>query len=159
MSHPREEVEAAFRRYWTLGCIDETWARWPDAFTEDVHYVEHIYGEMRGRETVRKWITELMVGMNTHVHALLDWWVIEGDRVAYGMTNRYYNPEPGGPPFDFPGMTNLVYAGEGLFSFEEDYWDLRMAKKAYAGFTEALKLHGDAHIQETAERTAARTPW
>ena len=48
----RAEVEAAFRHFWTVGNVDENWRAWPDLFTEDVHYVEHIYGEMRGRAAV-----------------------------------------------------------------------------------------------------------
>src|SRR5258707_1274578 len=50
MSEPaREEVETAFQRFWTVGNVNEDWAAWTQHFTEDVRYIEHIYGEMRGR--------------------------------------------------------------------------------------------------------------
>src|SRR3954470_10333048 len=42
------EVEAAFHRHWTIGSLEERWAEWPDCLTEDVHYIEHVYGVMRG---------------------------------------------------------------------------------------------------------------
>lgn len=157
MAHSREEVEAAFQRYWRLGALEERWADWPDCFTEDVHYVEHVYGEMRGRERVRAWITGLMAS-NTHIHAVLNWYLIQGDRIVLHMRNRYYNPA-GGPPIDFPGMTVLGYAGEGLFSYEEDWWSMAAGRDCHARFTRLLREHGAEAIAETSARRAARDPW
>lgn len=156
--HPRDEVEAAFRNYYRIGALEERWDEWGQVFTEDVIYIEHIYGTMRGRETVQKWISETMA-KNRHIHALLDWYMIEGDRVVFNMNNRYYNPEPGGAPFDFPGITVLGYGGGGLFAYEEDYWDLRLAKQAYKGWAAAVAQYGTDAIEETPERMAARNPW
>ena len=158
MAHTRQEVEQAFRHYWTVGAIEERWHDWHDVFTEDVVYVEHIYGTMHGRDAVKTWIRKVMAN-NLHVHAVLDWYMIEGDRVVLSMQNRMYNPEPGGADLDFPGITVLGYAGNGLFNFEEDYWDLRLAKKCYAQFTKAAEQFGTEHIQETAARMRARHPW
>lgn len=157
-SFSRDEVERAFRNYWTVGALNEDWQQWPEVFTEDVLYVERIYGTMRGKARVRDWILELM-NNNQHVHAVLDWYMIEGHRVVINMLNRYYNPEPGGEPFDFAGITVLHYAGDGLFNYEEDYWDLRAAKKAYRSFQNAFQQHGDSAIVETPERRALRDPW
>src|SRR4051794_2410260 len=120
----RAEVEAAFQRLWTVGNLDENWQAWPLCFTEDVHYVERIYGEMRGRAAVSAWITKLMAD-NRDVHAVIDWYMIRGRRVVVNMQNRYYHPDPAGAPFDFAGVTILEYAGDGLWRYEEDYWDLR----------------------------------
>jgi hypothetical protein len=138
----RAEVEAAFHTFWTVGNLDENWERWPSLFTEDVHYIEHIYGEMRGRDAVTRWITELMA-KNRDVHAVLDWYMIRGRRVVVNMQNRYYNPDPAGAPFDFPGITILEYAGDGRFGYEEDYWCVRTAKQCHAAFTAALERRGD----------------
>lgn len=137
----RNEVEAAFRQHWTVGCIDENWAAWPDRLTEDVEYVEHVYGEMHGREQVRAWIVGLMA-QRADVHALLDWYVISGRRLVLRMTNRYYNPDPAGAPFDFPGISVLEYAGEGLFGYQEDYWSQRLATLAHLGWTAAVERCG-----------------
>lgn len=158
--HSREEVEAAFQRFWTVGNLDENWQAWPTFFTEDVHYIEHIYGEMRGRDVVFRWITELMA-KNRDVHAVIDWYMIRGDRVVVNMQNRYYNPDPAGAPLDFPGITILEYGGNGLFRYEEDYWCLRTAKECHKQFHEAVQrcggrgLDGGRFEALEAERRAA----
>ena len=125
----RQEIEEAFRAYWMVGAIEERWTEWPERLTEDVVYVEHIYGNMKGREAVRRWIVDVMQD-NPHVHAVLDWFMIEESRVVVNMQNRYYHPNPSAAPIDFPGITILEYAGDGLFGYEEDYWCLRGAKRA-----------------------------
>lgn len=134
-------TEQAFHRIWTTGSIDENWAAWPDCLTEDVLYVERIFGTMHGREAVRAWITELMA-VRGDVHAVLNWYLVKGDRVVLNMTNRYYNPDPAGDPIDFGGISVLEYAGGGLFGYEEDYWDASGAKTAYQQFTALVAEHG-----------------
>jgi hypothetical protein len=157
----REEVEAAFQRFWFAGNVDEDWQRWPSFFTDDVHYVEHVYGEMRGRDVVFRWITELMA-QHRDVHAVIDWYMIRGNRVVVNMQNRYYNPDPDGAPLDFPGITILEYAGDGRFGYEEDYWCVRTAKQCHARFTEAVARcggrgldHGRFEALEAARRADA----
>lgn len=142
----RKEVEEAFRLHWTVGSLDENWSAWPDRLTADVRYVEHVLGEMSGREQVRSWITGLMA-QRADVHAVLDWYVISGRRVVLNMQNRYYNPDPAGAPFDFPGVTILEYAGDGLFGYQEDYWCVRGSRWAYASFTEAVQRHGGRGLE------------
>ena len=53
---PIEEVENAFRTYWQTGAVGENWDAWADLFTEDALYVEHVLGNMNGREQIRAWI-------------------------------------------------------------------------------------------------------
>lgn len=152
MDVSRAEVDAAFQLHWTTGSVDEDWAAWPDRLTEDVEYVEHVYGEMSGREQVRAWIVGLMAE-RSDVHAVLDWYLISGRRLVLSMTNRYYHPDPAGDPFDFPGLTILEYAGDGLFGYQEDYWSQRRAKVAYLGWAEAVdkcggRGLGDGRLEE-----------
>ena len=135
------EVEEAFQRIWMVGSVNEDWQRWPDHFTEDVLYVERVFGTLHGRAAVRSWITDLMA-VRADVHAVLDWYVIQGDRVVLNMLNRYYHPDPSQPHLDFAGLTVLGYAGDGLFSYEEDYWDTTGAKSAYTAFTQAVETCG-----------------
>jgi hypothetical protein len=146
MTVERAEVEAAFRLHWTTGSVDENWAAWPDRLTPDVEYIEHVYGEMRGREAVRSWIVGLME-QRSDVHAVLDWYVISGSRLILNMTNRYYNPDPAGAPYDFPGLSVLGYAGDGLFGYQEDYWSQRLAKVAYAGWSAAVEAWGGRGLE------------
>jgi hypothetical protein len=136
-----QEVHAAFRAHWMTGSVDENWAAWPDRLTEDVRYREHFYGDMHGREAVRAWIVGLMA-QRTDVHAVLDWYIVSGHRLVLNMQNRYYNPDPAGEPFDFPGLTILEYAGDGLFGYQEDYWSQRLAKVAYTSWAAAVERCG-----------------
>jgi hypothetical protein len=81
--------------------------------------------------------------------------------VVVNMQNRYYNPDPAGAAFDFPGITILEYAGGGRFRYEEDYWCLRTAKQCHARFHEAVErcggrgLDGGRFEALEAERRAA----
>ena len=141
-----DEVQAAFERFWTVGCVEERWSDWVEQLTPDVEYVEHHFGDFRGRDQVRAWITELMV-QRADVHALLDWYVIEGDRLVLSMRNRYYCPDPSGDHFDFPGMTALTYGGDGLFRRQEDYWCARGATASYLAFAEAVERVGGRGLE------------
>jgi hypothetical protein len=143
-AHP--EVHAAFRLHWTIGSVEERWSAWPDRLTADVRYLEHFYGEMRGREQVRAWIVGLMA-QRADVHAVLDWYMVSGRRLVLNMQNRYYNPDPAGEPFDVPGLTILEYAGDGLFGYQEDYWSQRLAKIAHANFTAAVAAWGGRGLE------------
>ena len=153
------EVDEAFRGFWTTGSLDENWERWPDHLTEDVHYVERFFGTMHGREAVRAWITSLM-RQRADVHAVLDWYLVKGRKVVLSMQNRYYSPDPAQPHIDFAGLTVLEYAGDGLFGYEEDYWDLAGAKRAHERFTAEVErcggrgLGGGRYEQLEAERRA-----
>ena len=156
---PRTEVESAFRHYWEVGNVREQWAEWADCFTEDVVYEERVYGAMHGREAVRAWITQTMQ-RHPHVHGVLSWYVIDGNRVVYGMHNRYYNPEgPNALPLDFSGISQVMYAGNGLFGYQEDYWDVQAAKLAHKRFQQLLRQHGTKWALDTAQRAAARKLW
>lgn len=140
------EVEEAFQRIWTVGSLDEDWQAWPDHLTEDVLYVERVFGTMHGRDAVRAWITGLMA-VRGDVHAVLDWYVVKDDRVVLNMKNRYYHPDPSQPHIDFAGLTVLGYARDGLFGYEEDYWDTAGATSAYVAFTEAVERCGGRGLE------------
>jgi hypothetical protein len=135
------EVEDAFRAIWTTGSVEEDWERWPDHLTEDVLYVERVFGTMHGREAVRRWITGLMA-QRADVHAVLNWFLVKGDRVVLDMSNRYHHPDPAQPPVDFAGLTVLQYGGNGLFRYEEDYWDTKGAAAAYERWSTAVQAWG-----------------
>ena len=80
--------------------------------------------------------------------------------VAVVMTNRIYHPDPAQPPLDFAGLTVLQYAGDGLFGYEEDYWDTKGSEVAYREFLAAVErcggkgLEGGRLEQLEAERKA-----
>jgi SnoaL-like domain len=151
MSFSRNEIEAAFRNYWQLGAVGEDWDAWCDeCFTEDVTYIEHVLGGRNGREEVRAWIKPTMEDYG-EIYTAYEWHQVGDDgRVVVYMQNRRDNPEPGGPPIDFPGITVLEYAGNGMFAREEDFWSLTEG-------TETLKRYAAACQQFDPEFRAKRT--
>ncbi|MDX1648721.1 MAG: nuclear transport factor 2 family protein, partial [Myxococcota bacterium] len=101
------------------------WSIWADCFTEDAHYVEHAYGELHGREAIRKWITEVMAPFPRMTFPQ-DWWVLdeENDAVVFQCQNAFPEPfDADGRPFQFPTWTRLVYGGDGLWKSEEDVYN------------------------------------
>ena len=140
------EVEQAFHAILTRGITDEDWVGWTDHLTEDVLYVERVFGTMHGREAVRAWITELMAA-KADVHGVLNWFTVAGDRVVFDMTNRIYHPDPSQPPLDFAGLTVLRYAGDGRFGYEEDYWDTKGSERAYGEFMAAVERCGGRGLE------------
>ena len=141
MSVSDKEVVEAFQAIWTTGSTNEDWQAWVEHLTPDVEYVERVFGTMHGRDAVRAWIIELMA-VRFDVHAVLNWWIVAGDRVVFDMTNRYYHPDPAQPHLDFAGLTVLTYGGGGLFKREEDYWDAAGAQTAWVAWDAACREWG-----------------
>ncbi|HTX97540.1 MAG TPA: nuclear transport factor 2 family protein [Mycobacterium sp.] len=124
----RAEIEQAVANYTTV--VEECsasgdWRPFADLFTEEVVYTEHHYGVFRGREEVRQWIVAVMAPF-PHMRFPSDWTAYdeENDAVVMMIKNLLDHPtDPNGKPFWFPNWTRLVYAGEGLFSSEEDIYN------------------------------------
>jgi hypothetical protein len=59
----REELEQAFDRYQVTahkGASTGDWQDWVECFTPDATYIECQDGNFWGRESILKWITDLM---------------------------------------------------------------------------------------------------
>ena len=149
MSWDRQEVEHAFRRYWQLGAVGESWDAWCDeCFTDDVTYIEHVLGSHNGREAVRAWINPTMAEYG-EIYTAYEWHMIGDDgRVVVYMQNRRDNPKPGAPPIDFPGMTVLEYAGDGRFSLEEDFWSLPEGVRTMKEYQAACREFDPDHAKK-----------
>jgi hypothetical protein len=147
MRHSLGEVEDAFRHYWQTGAVGEDWPAWADLFTEDAEYVEHVLGNMHGRDEIKRWIVKIMNDF-PELYTFYEWHMIDGDRVVVYMQNRRDHPDPSQPPIDFPGITVLQYAGDGLFSLEEDYWAFNLATKASKDYAAACAEHDKDHPQK-----------
>lgn len=123
-----EELEQAlviFNK--TVDNASETgdWNIWADIFTEDADYIEHAYGNFKGREAIRKWIIDVMAPF-PHMTFPQDWVTFdEGNGcIVFQCQNRLEHPtDPNGEPFEFPNWTRITYAGNGLFSCEEDIYN------------------------------------
>jgi hypothetical protein len=157
MAFPRAEVEEAFRRYLVCGIVEEDWDAWAHCFTPDVEYHEHQLGLLQGRDAVLAWIAPLMEQF-PEIYNAVDWHAIDGDRVAFDATNRRDNPELGGPPIDFDGVTILRYAGDGMFDREDDWWDMKGAMRAAEEYEKACEAH-DPHHARKRTRLARHLPF
>ncbi len=120
---PRQEVEAAIKRYFELAnqcAASGNWNPWADLFTEDAIYIEHSFGVIRGgREGIRKWVMGATKGLPTDMRMGLEWFMIDGDRCMFYCPNRWPAPD-GGKPFRYAMVSIMAYAGDGQWCYEED---------------------------------------
>jgi len=152
--YPRAEIEQALASY--CRARDEAsrtgdWSIWADVFTEDAHYIEHAYGEFDGRESIRKWITEVMAPFPRMTFPQ-DWCVIDeaNDAVVFQCQNQFPEPfDADGKPFQFPNWTRLVYGGGGRWKSEEDMYNpARDAPRVFKGWLDAGgKLEAKERVQ------------
>jgi ketosteroid isomerase-like protein len=119
--HARDEVEAAFRHYFLTGPVYEDWVAWSRLFTDDAVYFDHYYGRFRGPAEIQLFLESTMM-FGRHCYTALEWYTIEGDRVVWKGLNRADHPDPAQPPFEFPSLQILEYAGDGKWRSEEDWW-------------------------------------
>jgi ketosteroid isomerase-like protein len=125
----REELEDAWRRYQeSVVDVGKTWdwSSYADHFTEDAKYVEHALGNMEGRENIREWIVSTM---NTFPGSEMPlypttWHAIDEEKgwVFSEVQNTMRDPGDGSV-HQRPNITILKYAGDGLWSYEEDAYN------------------------------------
>jgi len=73
------------------------------------------------------------------------------------MQNRRDHPSGTGV-IDFPGVTVLQYAGDGLWSLEEDFWAVPQAQRAFQEYADACKKHDPDHSQKMTRLDWGRGP-
>lgn len=144
----RDELEGAFQCYWRTGAVGEGWDKWADLFTEDADYVEHVLGNMKGREAIRAWIKPIMVEYG-ELYTAYEWHIVDAasGRVVVYMQNRRDHPSGQGT-IDFPGITILQYAGNNRWSREEDYWAVPRAHATVEEYAAACTQFDPQHKQK-----------
>ena len=129
MGFERAEIEAAFTAY--QDAANEAgrtgdWGPWVERFTPDVRYVEHLYGTFHGRDAVLAWITDTMSAWPFTQMQLFpwDWYTVDAEAgwIVGQVENRFVDPGDG-RIYEGANWTRLVYAGDGLFSEEEDVYN------------------------------------
>ena len=122
-------------------------------FVPDVHYLDHFWGPLRGHDEVDPWIHAVMKGV-PEIYGVYDWHTVDpSGRVVFYMQNRRDHPSAEGY-VDFPGISILHYAGNGLFRQQEDYWAQAIGTKAYTDYEKALKQFDPEH-----RKKATRLHW
>lgn len=128
MAFTRDEMERAFAHYQEVAAESartNEWKAWSELFTEDVHYVEHHYGEFHGRQQVYDWIMETMhTSPNDEMRAFpIEWYVIDEDKGWVVCCIQNVMNDPGdGQTYQAANWTLLKYAGDDRWSYEEDIY-------------------------------------
>ncbi len=147
MAWARNEIQRAFDDY--RGAADAAglsgdWQPWAERFTPDARYVEHMYGEFNGRQEILDWITPVMtVWPFDHMRYFpWDWYTIDADQgfVVGQIQNRFVDPGDGGI-YQGANWTRLLYAGDGLFSEEEDVYNPAHFEPVVRNWLAAWKKH------------------
>lgn len=125
----RVEIEQAFGHYQEVArraAATGDWREWANLFTTDATYLEHHFGTMEGREAIFDWIQSTMSQWpgNEMIEFPIEWYIIDEDRgwVACQIWNRMADPGDGSLHQEH-NLTLLKYAGDGLWSYEEDAYN------------------------------------
>lgn len=125
----RQELEEAFEHYQETvrqACATSNWNLFADLFTQDATYLEHLFGRMEGREAIRAWITGTMARWpGSEMNAFpIGWHIVDEDRgwIACEIKNRMRDPGDGSV-HEETNLTLLKYAGDNLWSYEEDAYN------------------------------------
>ena len=150
----REELESEFADYQQRGrdaVAAGDWSAWADQFTDDATYIEHAFGEFRGREAIRRWITRTMsVFPGNHMPSFpIKWHVVDEERGWIVCEIGNVMEDPGdGSIHEATNLTILHYAGDGQWSYEEDVYNpadfARMLERWRQAADAAGKLPDDA---------------
>jgi hypothetical protein len=128
-SFPVAELRNAFENFSAVSAncaLTADYNPFADLFTEDCTYVEHVFGEMYGREAVREWIVPLMKEYPNDQMVLYthDWVLYDEANGCVVFSIRTHMADPGdGSDHTTTNWTRLDYAGDGLFSREEDIYN------------------------------------
>ena len=89
MAHPQEEVQAVVADYVALRQrIEEGGADWPDLadlFTEDAVYIDPAWGRIQGRDEIREFMADSMLGLEDWSFPV-EYTAIDGDTVVVKWT-------------------------------------------------------------------------
>jgi ketosteroid isomerase-like protein len=141
-TYPKEEVESEFQKYVARGVAND-WSAWADQFTEDARYVEHAMGNFEGREAIREWIVSTM-GSVSGMSFPVEWHIVDGNRVVMYCWNVFDPLQGMKGEYRFAVVTILEYAGDGLWSLEEDVYNEKEAEEVLGRFLTDAAAAGHA---------------
>jgi len=140
MADRRDEVQAAVDAYVRVrDQIDKGEKDWwdlADLFTDDAVYIDPAWGRVQGVEEIRTFMKESMAGLDDWTFPI-EFCAIEGDDVVIKWTQFTPGTRADGTPCQQSGISRLIYAGDGKFSYEEDLLNMThvLEDLAAAGWT------------------------
>ena len=127
--YSRDEIEKAFEHFQEVALnagVSGDWRKWADLFTLDATYKEHVFGTFGGREAIYNWISTTMSQSpaNQMKYFPVEWYIIDDERgwVVAQVWNRMADPGDGSLHQEY-NFTLLKYAGNNLWSYEEDVYN------------------------------------
>jgi hypothetical protein len=144
----RQELEDAFAAYQqTVAEITRTgeWDRFAEMFTTDAAYVEHAYGDFAGREEIRPWIVRTMTTFpgKDMTGFPVAWSVLDAEQGRVVCEIRNLMRDPGdGSVHEASNITILDYAGDGLWSREEDVYNPQKFADMVLDWGRVAREHG-----------------
>ena len=141
----RDEIEQQWAHYQKVarrcGPAND-WDEFADLYTEDATMA--VSGGLRigGREAIRRWYREAFreEPMRWLHYYPVEWYIVDEQRgwIACQFWNRMADPGDGSI-HEFACFSLLKYAGDGLWSHEEDKFDPAEMKAAMDGWVEARR--------------------
>ena len=123
------------------------WSGYADLFTEDAVYIEHASGTFRGRDEIRAWVVRTMTAYPGRVMTgfPLSWQIVDAPSARLVCEVRNPMPDPGdGTMLEEPNITIMTYAGDGLFSGEEDVYNPLRFHQMALRWARIAREHGNA---------------
>ncbi len=114
----RGEIQKAFEAYHQIRSRGD-WVRLAEFFTDNATFHNAHWGEIQGREAISQFLHDSMVGLEEWTFPTV-WFTFYENRVIVYFMNRLPGKRPDGSFFETPGVSVLTYAGNGLFSRQED---------------------------------------
>jgi len=152
------EAFAGFQRTIAEVAVSGDWDRYADMFTEDADFVEHALGTMRGREEIRAWAWRTMTAFpGSHMTSFPSLWHVV-DAPTSRVICEVDNPmrDPGDQSLiTATNITILTYAGDGLWSKEEDVYNPMEFGRAAMTWCETAREFGN--LDEAAEKWMTTT--
>jgi len=95
------------------------WDALADHFTLDATFIDPAWGRVEGREAIRRFMLDSMTGLEGWTFPR-EFTAVEGSHLVSGWQNRLPGLRADGSHYQALGISHLVYAGDGLFRYEQD---------------------------------------
>jgi len=139
----RDEIEQAFRHYEKVveqcgKTVD--WNAYADLFTEDAEYYDDVYEPRKGREAIRQWLKDCFAiyPADQIRYFPTQWYIIDEERgwIVCEFINRMGDLGDGSI-HQCKNYTRLKYAGNNMWSFQEDQYNPEVFAKMVEGWLKA----------------------
>ena len=95
------------------------WDALADHFTADATFIDPAWGRVEGRESIRRFMLDSMTGLEGWAFPR-EFTAVDGNQLVSGWQNRLPGQRADGSYYQALGISQLVYAGDGLFRYEQD---------------------------------------